>query len=135
MSCSIRRAWYPLPRADGDVAAPVDGLVQCVELLDGGGEIRVREEDAIAPCVCKTDLERMPLAPIPLVTKRPNWNFQLASEIANQLERPVLAPVVHQNELGRVPPRRKMIGDGPQGLLQPARLVVGGNDDAEIGTL
>ena len=99
------------PARVGSEYISVEDFHGLVELLDRGREICIREEDAIPSSVGEAHLEGVSLAPVGLVAKRANGNLQLGREGLDQLEGPVLASIIHQDELDRVRPRREVFGD------------------------
>ena len=120
-----------LARADGEVCTPVEGREQALGIFDGCGEIRIREENALAPRRRKADLQRVSLAPVHRIAKQPNPWRQPDRRLANDCCRVIAAAVVDDDDLRAVTLRGEISGDLAERGSDSRELVEGGYDQRQ----
>ena len=119
-------------RADDDVEALLQEREEALELLDGGGEVRIREEDPLPPRVPAAVCDGKSLAPVLFVAEdadsrvRHGHRFGVGGGT-------VFAAVIHDEDLAAERQASQVLTDAVQRCGEAPLLVVAGNDEAQLG--
>jgi hypothetical protein len=120
------------PGADGNVRAGIEGGVEPLDLLDRRGAVRVGEENAAAASVHDAGADRVPFALV-LGEADEAQLCEFAGEALDQRGGCIGAAVVHDDDFHVTPPVTEVAEIGAERGLEPVLLIVGGDDDGQIG--